>query len=201
MVSQVENEEREAELNQFKPTSSSSAFSGCSSDTGPSQDLSVSRALIDLREGDTQSSSSRGGTTMNSQRPDRDDPFNGPSTIKQRPGQTSSVLGGQSDLGHQLRSIPMDDSSESPPDSPTLFGIRHEPKKNPTQASIVPHVDPARPNNPTRTSQPFVPMRPEEMHTFFGGNLLESGCFEPCPLQGKRMRYTDRKDLKDPKGP
>ncbi|KAI9608146.1 hypothetical protein H4Q26_005602 [Puccinia striiformis f. sp. tritici PST-130] len=167
------NEEREAELNQFKPTSSSSAFSGCSSDTGPSQDLSVSRALIDLREGDTQSSSSRGGTTMNSQRPDRDDPFNGPSTIKQRPGQTSSVLGGQSDLGHQLRSIPMDDSSESPPDSPTLFGIRHEPKKNPTQASIVPHVDPARPNNPTRTSQPF----------------------------GKRMRYTDRKDLKDPKGP
>ncbi|KNE89934.1 hypothetical protein PSTG_16612 [Puccinia striiformis f. sp. tritici PST-78] len=197
----IENEEREAELNQFKPTSSSSAFSGCSSDTGPSQDLSVSRALIDLREGDTQSSSSRGGTTMNSQRPDRDDPFNGPSTIKQRPGQTSGVLGGQSDLGHQLRSIPMDDSSESPPDSPTLFGIRHEPKKNPTQASIVPHVDPARPNNPTRTSQPFVPMRPEEMHTFFGGNLLESGCFEPCPLQGKRMRYTDRKDLKDPKGP
>ncbi|KAH9462997.1 hypothetical protein MJO28_008873 [Puccinia striiformis f. sp. tritici] len=201
LVSQVENEEKEAELNQFKPSSSTSAFAGCSSDAGPSRDLSVSRALIDLRDGDAQSSSNRGVSTMNSQRSDRNDPFNGPSTIKQRPGQISGVLGGQSNLGHQLRSMPMDDSMESPPDSPTLFGIRHDPKKNPTQASSVPLVDPARPNNPTRTSQPFVPMRPEEMDTFFGGNLLESECFEPSPLQGKRMRYTDPKDPKDPKGP
>ncbi|KAI9605485.1 hypothetical protein KEM48_002184 [Puccinia striiformis f. sp. tritici PST-130] len=100
-----------------------------------------------------------------------------------------------------LRSMPMDDSMESPPDSPTLFGIRHDPKKNPTQAFSVPPVDPARPNNRTSTPQPFVPMRPEEMDTFFGGNLLESECFEPSPLQGKRMRYTDPKDPKDPKGP
>ncbi|KAH9464448.1 hypothetical protein Pst134EB_003981 [Puccinia striiformis f. sp. tritici] len=135
-VSLVENEEKEAELNQFKPTSSSSAFAGCSSDAGPS------RALIDTREGDTQSSSNRGGTTTNSQRPNQDDPFNGPSTIKQRPGQTSGVLGGQSDLGHPLRSMPMDDSMQSPPDPPTLFGIRHGPNKNPTRASIVPHVEP-----------------------------------------------------------
>ncbi|PLW18374.1 hypothetical protein PCASD_20932 [Puccinia coronata f. sp. avenae] len=96
----------------------------------------------------------------------------------------------------------MDDTLESPPDSLTLFGIRHDNKQNPrpTQRASVAAVpsQPARPHN-TRlskrpASQAFVPMRPEQINTFFGGNLLESKCFEPSPLQGKRIQYTGPKD-------
>ena len=161
------------------------------SDAGPSRDVSVSRALIDLREGDTASSR---GSTQNSQRPQRDDPFNEPSTIKARPGR-ASALGGPSSRGQQLRMMPIDNSMDSPPDSPTLFGIRHDPKPSLRPSQQSGPTDPNRPNNPRPTSsQTFVPMRPDEIDTFFGGNLLESECFEPSPLQGKRIRYTDPKD-------
>ncbi|WAQ87603.1 hypothetical protein PtA15_8A507 [Puccinia triticina] len=152
------------------------------SDAGPSRDVSVSRALIDLREGDTASSR---GSTQNSQRPQRDDPFNEPSTIKARPGR-ASALGGPSSRGQQLRMMPIDNSMDSPPDSPTLFGIRHDPKPSLRPSQQSGPTDPNRPNNPRPTSsQTFVPMRPDEIDTFFGGNLLESECFEPSPLQAQ----------------
>ncbi|KAA1103417.1 DASH complex subunit ask1 [Puccinia graminis f. sp. tritici] len=176
-----------------QPSTSKSIASAAEgvSDAGPSRDMSVSRALIDLREGDTGSSR---GSTRNSQRPDRDDPFNEPSTNKPRSGHSSNFAG-PSSRGHQLRSMAMDDSMDSPPDSPTLFGIRRDSKLplRTTQDSVP--ADPARPHNSRPAgSQTFVPMRPDEIDTFFGGNLLESECFEPSPLQGKRVRYTDPKD-------
>jgi len=163
---------------------------------GPSREVSLSRALIDLREGENTASTSR-SSARDTQRADREDPFNEPSTIK-HPSRASQPSG---------RGVPaargneaMEDSLDSPPDSPTLFGIRHDskPPPRPTQqsfASAVPQ-DPTRPNSRAteRASQAFVPMRPEQIDTFFGGNLLESECFEPSPLQGKRMRYTDPKD-------
>ncbi|PLW51757.1 hypothetical protein PCANC_05540 [Puccinia coronata f. sp. avenae] len=180
--------------------SSSSVAARGPSDAGPSREVSLSRALIDLREGDTGTS-----REMVSQRVERDDPFNEPSTIKpSRAGQQFSGRSGPSQRGPQLGSTRhmMDDTLESPPDSPTLFGIRHDNKQNPrpTQRASVAAVpsQPARPHNTRLSERPalqtFVPMRPEQIDTFFGGNLLESECFEPSPLQGKRIRYTDPKD-------
>ncbi|PLW27584.1 hypothetical protein PCANC_19890 [Puccinia coronata f. sp. avenae] len=190
--------DEEAQPSHFK--SSSSVAARGPSDAGPSREVSLSRALIDLREGDTGTS-----REMVSQRAERDDPFNEPSTIKpSRAGQQLSGRSGASQRGPQLGSTRhmMDDTLESPPDSPTLFGIRHDNKQNPrpTQRASVAAVpsQPARPHN-TRlserpASQAFVPMQPEQIDTFFGGNLLESECFEPSPLQGKRIQYTDPKD-------
>ncbi|KNZ61767.1 hypothetical protein VP01_135g3 [Puccinia sorghi] len=160
---------------------------------GPSREVSLSRALIDLREGENTASTSR-SPARDSQRADREDPFNEPSTAK-HPSRASQPSGRSVPVarGHET----MEDSLDSPPDSPTLFGIRRDSKPQPQQsfASAVPQV-PARPNSRAaeRASQAFVPMRPEQIDTFFGGNLLESECFEPSPLQGKRMRYMDPKD-------
>ncbi|KAA1089293.1 DASH complex subunit ask1 [Puccinia graminis f. sp. tritici] len=69
----------------------------------------------------------------------------------------------------------MDDSMDSPPDSPTLFGIHRDSKLplRPTQDSVP--ADPPRPHNSRPAgSQTFVPMRPIEIDTLFGGNLMES---------------------------
>ncbi|MBW0525829.1 hypothetical protein O181_065544 [Austropuccinia psidii MF-1] len=156
----------------------------------PSRD--VTKSLIDLR--DTDASSSRYPNDQRIMSSQRDDPFNHHPNVRPREAQKAVESGGLSYRpSSRARSPSFEDETDSPPGSPTFFGVRHEPKRSIKPDRLVFDEPRAGNLNEKPNSQTFIPMKPDQSQTIFGGNILESEPFEPSPLQGKRMRYTDPK--------
>ncbi|KAG0152328.1 hypothetical protein CROQUDRAFT_70474 [Cronartium quercuum f. sp. fusiforme G11] len=169
----------------------------------PSGSRDVSKSLIDLRDGDTDRLSSKGPLDHLE---DRDDP------LTKRPFLDSSEDEGPSSsaakrillstadqhVSNQQDQSDVFDEDGSTPNSPTLFGVRAGPSQTAqaNQPSCQSQLNAARAGtskNQRPSAHQFVPMQPDHMDTFFGGDLLESECFEPSPLQGKRVKNIEHK--------
>lgn len=174
----------------------------------PSESRDVSSALIDLREGDTNLILGQGPYDHLE---DRDDPTRkrplhdssdeerGPLTGTKRIASSPRQSSYQGNQLNQLPISPSEDGTGSPPESPTFFGVRHEPSpesrnSRPSGSSQPQTAQHSRAHVGLEKAAPvqtFVPLKPDEINTFFGGNLLESECFEPSPLQNRRSKKSD----------
>ncbi|KAI8458207.1 DASH complex subunit Ask1-domain-containing protein, partial [Phakopsora pachyrhizi] len=162
--------------------------------SGPLQE--VSRSLIDLRDNET-SSSNFEDSFDNTQR--ALNPF------KQGPQDESGDSHRREHLfsrsNHGLSNQPShgERSEESRGGSFAAFRSRKEDKRlsrasGPSNSLFSPESpDVLQQRSDRDRGRNFVPMKPDEMDTYFGGNLLEAECFEPSPLQGKRVKYSDPK--------
>ncbi|EGG03603.1 uncharacterized protein MELLADRAFT_109120 [Melampsora larici-populina 98AG31] len=157
----------------------------------PSQTRDVSKSLIDLWAGDSERLSIKGPydhledrDEFIGKRPLPDSSFDEESW-QPDPKRVSLSRSHEDKPDEQDRSY---EEGSSLPLSPTLFGVgKMSNNQNQFESSR------AGPSNVLRGSlHPFVPMQPEQMDTFFGGDLLESECFEPSPLQGKRVKHIEQ---------
>ncbi|KAH9818280.1 hypothetical protein DFH28DRAFT_110053 [Melampsora americana] len=165
-----------------------------------SQSRDVSKSLIDLWAGDSERLSIKGPYDHLE---DHDE------SIRKRPLPDSSydeeswqpdpkrVSLSKSTDHHQNEQDQSYEEGSSLRGSPTLFGVEACGAQGGRESKLTNHQNqpnPSRagPSNVHRGSlHPFVPMQPEQMDTFFGGELLESECFEPSPLQGKRVKHLE----------
>lgn len=174
----------------------SSRTQDASTDNRPSGSRDVSKSLIDLRDGDTDRLSSQGPYDHLE---DRDDP------LGKRPMYDSSEDEGPSLLAAKriMLSNTNRHSSDQPKPSnicdevgnasPTLFGVQAGPSQSTRDGRSSGRIQAGTSRNQGAPAPQFVPMQPDEIDTFFGGDLLESECFEPSPLQGKRVKHLEHK--------
>lgn len=165
-----------------------------------SQSRDVSKSLIDLWAGDSERLSIKGPydhledhDESIRKRPLPDSSFDEQSW-QPDPKRVSLAKSHEHQPDEQDRSY---EEGSSSPVSPTLFGVDGRGGQGARESKInnSNQLDPSRagPSNVHRGSlHPFVPMQPEQMDTFFGGELLESECFEPSPLQGKRVKHIEQ---------